>query len=478
MRGETPCGTPTAVFGCRDRVALAALGLFTACGDPPGAPVGAQVVSAQVSGAASAAQVAPTRAIAWIEDAPDEATRVAKRERKLLVVDVWARWCEACLSVRSEVLTQPALDAFAARFVFSAIDTDKPEAAPLLARYGAHTLPTLLVLDPETGAVLALHSGSFTLTELSALLDAATRAHKGGGLPGEAALADAHAAHARGDKRAALTRYREAVAQLADATRTQALLGALDLAQELGEHAACVELVQGSAARAAQTGAAPYAVALASVRCAESLPRPEPAAAALAEARRRVDALVASPAPDASPFDIAELLALQAELRAGASDPRGARASQEQRARVLDAAAARAGSPERAQAFDHARAKTYAALGRPEDALALLRQRTTELPGSYETHGRLGTALLLDARRPKDAIEPLSRAVALAYGAPRLVYLGRLARAQSEAGERSQALATLREEVAGWQALPEGQRDDARLADARARLSALERPSH
>lgn len=459
--------------------------MFAACDDTNGGPLESQqLVSAEGSGSgprtASASQVASAAregTIAWVEDAPDEATRLAKREGKLLVVEVWARWCEACLSVRSEVLTQPALGAFATRFVFSAIDTDKPEAAPLLARYGAHTLPTLLVLDPESGAVLAMHSGSFTRAELTALLDAATRAHEGGGTPGETALANAHALHARGDKRAALARYREAVAQLAGATRTQALLAALDLAQELGEHTACVELVQGPAARAAQSGAAPYAVALAGVRCAEGLPRPEPAGAALAEARRRVDALVASPALDASPFEVAELYALQAELRAGARDPRGARQSQEQRAHVLDAAAARAGSPERAQAFDHARAKSYVALGRPEDALALLRQRAAELPNSYETHGRLGTALLIDARRPKEALEPLARAAALAYGAPKMVYLGRLARAQSEAGERARAVATLREEVAGWQALPEGQRDDARLADARARLATLEPPA-
>src|SRR5438105_2814589 len=59
----------------------------------------------------------------------------AQRESKLLVVEAWATWCHTCQSMRSFVFTDPLLKPLAERFVYVALDTDRPVNNRFVERY-------------------------------------------------------------------------------------------------------------------------------------------------------------------------------------------------------------------------------------------------------------------------------------------------------------------------------------------------------
>ena len=106
-------------------------------------------------------------------------------------------------------------------------------------------------------------------------------------------------------------------------------------------------------------------------------------------------------------------------------------------------------------------------------AVAMLEAREKQMPGSYEPPARLASTLFKLARF-EEAKAAVERAIAKAYGPRKLGYLRLRAGIQSKLGDAAGALATLREEVRGWEALPPGQASPAMLEDARKRLAAAE----
>ena len=58
-------------------------------------------------------------------------------------------------------------------------------------------------------------------------------------------------------------------------------------------------------------------------------------------------------------------------------------------------------TPEMAQTFDYARANAYVALGRADEAVAMLTRRERELPDSYEPPARLARVLFKSGRLPE-----------------------------------------------------------------------------
>jgi thioredoxin-like negative regulator of GroEL len=408
-----------------------------------------------------------------VDDDFEGALALARREQKLVLVDAWAPWCHTCLSMRSEVLSRPELGRYEAGFVFAALDTDRPDAASFLARYRVRVWPTFFVIDPASGAVLAMHGGAMSLPEMAALLEEAERAaSSGGGGPGAALLARAHEAYAGSDLREALRLYREAASLVGQSRRAEALLGAIRTAHEVGDAAPCFELGREEAA-SVPGGAAPGDFMFYVFACAKKLPEGAARAEALAFVRERFGALTARPPEGASVDDRADLFAMAAEAERVHGDEAAARSLDERRLAMLEDAARAARSPVEAQVFDYARLGAYIALGRGEAAVRMLEARTKELPSSYEAHARLGSALL-QVGRPREALGPLDRAIGLSYGPRRLRYLGQKSSALLELGDRKAAIEALRAEVAGWEALPEPQRDPARLADAKKRLEAAE----
>ena len=116
----------------------------------------------------------------------------ARARRLPLVVDAWAPWCHTCASLREYVLKEPAVRALGDRFVWLAIDTERPENAPFLAKFPMENWPTLWVVDPESEAPVLKWIGTATGAELVELLEDAESALRAG-----SAGADATAAFVR-----------------------------------------------------------------------------------------------------------------------------------------------------------------------------------------------------------------------------------------------------------------------------------------
>jgi thiol:disulfide interchange protein DsbD len=76
---------------------------------------------------------------------------IAQRDRKLVLVDLWATWCKNCVAMDHTTLADPAVAAATAAYVkikFQAEDPDDPRVREVLRRFGAVGLPTYVVLRP------------------------------------------------------------------------------------------------------------------------------------------------------------------------------------------------------------------------------------------------------------------------------------------------------------------------------------------
>ena len=382
--------------------ALVSLGAALGCAPPP---------------QASAAAATEPRALPQLprrlefHDGPYEAVAAsAQAQRKLVFVDAWAPWCHTCLSMRDVVLHSEELGGYASDYEFVAVDTDRPETAPFLERYRVKVWPTFFVIDPGSGAVLAMHGGAMSLTETKALLDLGLRTRSAGGSeqPGEAQLRAAHAAFASRDLARAAKLYEDAAGLVAHARRAEALLGAMRTLYELGDAPRCVAF--GEAHAAGVPGSAAPADFVSYWReCVNKLLDAEAKQAARARVRDRLRQLAAAPPAGASVDDRADLLAYAAEAERDLGDLQAARLLEDTRLTLLEQAARAAPDATAAQVFDYARMNAYLALKRGDEAVAMFRERIEQLPGSYEAHARLASTLLA-LERPREAMPALERA--------------------------------------------------------------------
>ncbi|MBM4280916.1 MAG: thioredoxin family protein [Deltaproteobacteria bacterium] len=370
----------------------------------------------------TAAPPTPTgaRGPTFLENDTATAVTTAKAAGKVVFVDAWAPWCHTCLSMQRDVLSQPALAAYEDRVVFVAVDTDREENALFLATYPVKLWPMFYVLDAASEAPLAVHPGSMSLAETVAFLDGALAARDPETTtdPQAKALLAAHAALAA-DKGAYAAAAYAAAARLPGPRRTEAILGGLRAAPDA---ASCVAFGTEHLRDVTEGGAAGD-VAAALWSCAGKLLEGSPArASATALVKARLVELAAQAAPGASVDDRADVLATLAEVHQAAGDKAAFAAVHTERLRLLEQDAAKAVTVEDARVHDYARMNSYLALGRGDDAVEMLTERTAQLPGSYEAWARLASTLFkLGLHERADAA--IERAIALSYGTRRLRYL-------------------------------------------------------
>jgi tetratricopeptide (TPR) repeat protein len=452
----------------RAALALPAAILLLACaeaGPPPSAPP---------RPAPEAAAAAPP--IRFIEDDLAAATARARAEGKALFVDAWAPWCHTCLSMKNFVFTDPALRPLAERVVFAAIDTDRPDAAGFLERHAVKAWPTFFVIDPATDQVVGYWAGSGSLREMRGFIEESVALVRGGATdPAARAFAEARAAHAAGKLAEATAAYARTIVAAPPAWpgRSPALLGWMEALVSAQSWEGCVQLGRAQI-HSVQGSSAPSDFASYLLTCAGKLPAgPEQTAARTAAVARLRD-FTAHPPPDAAVDDRQDALDQLASGLEDLGDAAGARRAQEERLSLLEQAAKTAPSPEIAHTFDYARAGTYVALGRVDDAVRMLQQRERELPDGYEPPARLA-GVLYKAGRLAEAKAAVERAIARSYGPRRLRYVQLQGDILARLGDAAGALAARREEVKGWEALPAGQANPERLAEARRRLAEAEK---
>lgn len=468
----------------RSLAMLFALFVVEACTpveQPPAVPKtdassSATVASSSVSTSSSSttnAAVSST-AVEFVEDDLEGAMARAKAEKKALFIDAWAPWCHTCLSMKNYVLVDPSLKPLAERVIFASVDTDKPSSGGFLERYKMSFWPTFFVIDPNDGDVVAYFPGAGSAREMKTFIEDALHVLDASAKPGDPLLllARASSARASGDAKKALAIYDELLTKT-DAKwtrRSEALAGKLNALASSGDPDGCARF--GTAHIDEITGAAaPADFASLMLTCAGRLAKSVTQEAARKKAMARIESLVASPPPESTVDDRADVLAMLASAKSEAGDMEGARAAHEKRLAMMEKAAKEAKTPEIAATYDYGRAISYLALGRAEDAMRMLEAREREMPKSYDPPARLANVLLrlgkLDA-----ALAANGRAVALSYGPRRLGYLRVRGDMQARLGDKPGQIKTLREEVAGYEALPKGQLSAAQLDDAKKRLAA------
>jgi thiol-disulfide isomerase/thioredoxin len=411
----------------------------------------------------------------FFEDDFGGAVARARAEGKALFVDAWAPWCHTCLSMKRYVLGDPALGALADRVVFLAVDTDRPEAAAFQERFAPKALPTFYVLDPASLAVVGHWEGSASVAEMRGFVEESLALMRGGAMdPASRAHAEARVAHAGGKLAEAAAAYERAVAAAPPswASRGAALNGWIAALAGAKAWEACARVGRAHLAEV-RGSAAPADFAAVLLSCAGELPAGPEQRAAREAAVARLRELAAHPPADASVDDRQDALGTLAEGLADLGDKQGSRAVEEARLALLDAAAKAARSPEEAHTYDYARANVYEALGRADEAAAMLAQREKEMPDAYEPPARLA-GVLLRAGKLAEAKAAAERAIARAYGPRRLRYVAVKAQILGKMGDKAGALGALREEVRGWEALPKGQASPEKIADARRRLAEAE----
>lgn len=460
----------------RRLLVLAAL-LASGCAEvPPPAPVSAPAPSASMASTPPTSAAAAKSAGQLIEDDLPGAMAKARAEGKALFLDTWAPWCHSCLSMQAYVLGDPSLRALASRVVFAAIDTDKPSSAAFLEHHAIKAWPTFFVIDPAQDRVLGYWSGSGSVGEIRGLIEESLALLAGSAPKDEASrsFAEARTAHAAGDLDRAARGYEAAVTASAPAwpSRSAAILGWIQALHGAKAWAPCARV--GVTHLGAVTGAAmPADASSYLLDCAGHLPEGADRAAAQKAALARLQAITARPPEGATVDDRADALGILAEALDEAKDAAGAKKAQEARLALLEDAARAAKTPDEAHTFDYLRANTYVALGRGDEAIRMLEQRERELPESYEPPARLAGVLFKMGKLP-EAQAAVERALHLAYGPLKLRYLKLRADIQKKRGDAPGELATLRDEVKGYEALPPGQASPEALADARARLEGAE----
>jgi tetratricopeptide (TPR) repeat protein len=409
----------------------------------------------------------------FIEDDLPRAVAESKATGKPLFVDAWAPWCHTCLSMRSYVFTDERLRPLADRFVWLALDTEKPANATFLERYPMQFWPTLWVLDPKTDQPALKWLGSATASELAALLDDTANGVASGtdDGPAAAALLRAERATASGKRADAIAEYRNALAaappRWSRRGRTdEALVSELWAARD---DAACATLADGELAKI-PPGTSLANLGLLGLQCARRSPAGSPARALAPRLARAVEQIALDPGVPMLDDDRSGLFEEVVDDRSEDHDPAGARSLATSWAAMLEARAAEAKTPAARSVFDAHRLLAYVALGDPARALPMLVEAEKAFPDDYNPPARIAR-VQLELKKYDDALAAAGRALARGYG-PRKVKLYLLeADILKAKGDAPGVNRVVDEAVAYAGSLPRAERPDAVLAELEKRRS-------
>jgi thioredoxin-like negative regulator of GroEL len=430
----------------------------------------------------SEAQAGPNRAggastgirsvLPFSHDDYEAARARAQRESKLLIVEAWATWCHTCQSMRSFVFTDPLLKPVADRFIYVALDTDRPVNAAFVERFPINSWPTMLALDPGQRSaalsderVLARWTGAMTAAELLSRLGRLTTRSSGA----DKLLEDADAAAAEGRWDAAAPLYAAAVQQSVS-DRPRALLGQIQALRERGDYAACADLVHTSLT-ATGNGAAATDFAAYAASCLDHLNDADRRQKLRQRLRGHLLSLVQDYSAPLSVDDRSDAYGTIIELCDALGDrPAGDRYA-DARLRMLEAAAAAARTPAEAATFDLHRLDSYRRLRRYDAAEKMLLASIKALPTDFSAPSRLAR-LYWDMGRLDEALRAVNEALGKAYGPRRASLLELQANIRHGLGQTREAVQSLLQAISVVESMPA--RNEYRLALLRRQIAAMQ----
>jgi len=379
----------------------------------------AALVWVLLAGCGGAAVVGPDGPLHWIHDDFDGALAAAKERDVPLVVDLWAPWCHTCLSMKHYVLRDPSLADLADRFVWVALDTDRPENAAAVEQLAPTSWPTFFVLDPDNGSVLARFQGAGSLEQFRAFLGAGEAGRRTAGDEEDpAALARrGDRAAVSGDFSAAESAYAVALKQAPAgwSRRPDVLVSRIAALYRADRYSECVVLALEEMESTGSSASASDFLQYASF-CAGQLPVDDPSKAGFYErARARLEANMADSDAPLSSDDQSDGLRILRDVHLALGDEGSARATAERQVVVLDEAAKNAPNPSAAATYNWPRAEVFVFLGRGAEILPALEASAAALPDDYDPVYRVAWVALKvgDLARAKSAAE---QTMSLVYG--------------------------------------------------------------
>jgi thioredoxin-like negative regulator of GroEL len=449
---------------------------------PRPAPAAGEATATATPAAASdpCAGAEPHGPLRWFHDDYDAALACARAQHKPLFIDDWAPWCHTCISMKHTVFLEPGLAPWAERFVWLAIDTDLPKNAAVVSKFPPQVWPTFYVISPADESVQGRYLGAASLDQFRELLQHGEQgflesqgpALDEGSLLGRVRAGDR--ALTAGDYQAANVAYTAALAVAPpDWPRRPDVLVALASARLYSsDFEGCLALGEAEADRTGKSASA-----------SDFTHWTNECASKIADARRarklretlagRLTEVLDDPAAPLSLDDRSEGLRMLRELRAALGDTAGARTLAERQRALVDKAWAEAPTPFAAMTWAWPAAEVYVYLGEGQSILPALEKLEAELPNQYDppyrlawVHYRVGA---LDA-----ALSAAGRALDRVYGPRKARVQGLIAEIHAARGDHASEIAARRAVVAIYEALPEGIKQPAALAGARAVLAAAE----
>jgi tetratricopeptide (TPR) repeat protein len=361
--------------------------------------------------------------------------------------------------MRAFVFTDKALEGYAGRFVWLAIDTEKTTNTNFLAKYPIHVWPTLLVIDPNKESVIMRYAGGATVPQLSKLLDGAEKTFRAKSTsPADKLLASAETLSNEEKAADAAKLYEEAIRK---APKNWPYLGRAAEAATFqysmsGNYAPCAALARELYPRLAGTvsGANVAAVGLS---CATSLKEDAAdRASLLAGLERDTRASLDNQKIPLSGDDRSGLYESLVDARETAKDEAGAKALRQQWASFLEHEAARAKTAEQRAVYDSHRLSVYLALGTPEKAIPMLEKSERDFPNDYNPPARLAVAYNA-MKLYNEALVASNRAMARAYGPRKLVVYRTRADIYAAKRDKESAKKTIEEAIRYAKSLPKEQ---------------------
>ena len=415
----------------------------------------------------SVAAAAPARAVSaesravlpFIEDDYARALAEAQARKVPLFVDAWAPWCHSCQSMRAFVFTDRALAQLAPRFVWLAIDTEKDRNAAFVARFPIEAWPTLFFIDPRSESVITRRLGSATVAQLQGMATEAERVFTGDAAGWRAMIDRAERLYGQTKNAEAADAYAAALrdAPAAWDGRGRAVESYLFALTSSNQARRCAEVAANEYPSLRNTPAALTAVSV-GLDCAVSMPAADAARARLIRTiEKPAREVIAHPGEAVAADDVSGVYLSLYSAREDAKDAAGARVVAEEWGRFLEREAGAAKSPEARAVFDSHRLTVDLALGRTDQAIAMLQASERDFPADYNPPARLALAYKA-AKRYDDALAASDRASAKVYGPRRFTVLRQRADILVAKGDRAAARTALDEALRLARALPAAQR--------------------
>jgi tetratricopeptide (TPR) repeat protein len=371
--------------------------------------------------------------------------------------------------MRAFVFTDKALERYAGRFVWLAVDTENSINADFLKKFPISVWPTLLIIDPKKEAVALRYAGGATVPQLEKLLRDGERVVRGTRGKADEVIARGDRLWNEGKNAEAAKAYDEALANAprrwsrfgrAAESLTFALYQAKDYERCATRALELYPRVRGtySAANVASNGLA----------CTIETPKHTNFDALEKATRETLD----DPKIPLSADDRSGLYIALIDARNAVKDEEGARTLREQWAAFLESEAAKAKTPEQRAVFDSHRLSAYLALKQPERAIPMLEQSERDFPNDYNPPARLAVAYRAMGKYD-EALAASDRALAKAYGPRKIGILRTRADIYTSKGDKDAARRTMEEAIRYAESLPAGQRDEKTIASLKKRLEAM-----